>query len=165
MQKVLKILLVFAFSHGAAADYKNDILDLCSVAKQGNFSQIQAKGQIQADGSIKLATLGGKSELSFSKGEWSGVQQVLKEHQADDNKNSRDCVLKLMPYFKSKIATPPTPQKSAVKSTVTKSKPVTPPKSATPEQSKATPEADVNVETHGDKSPAINGDGATVNYN
>jgi cell division septation protein DedD len=131
MQKIITILMGLTFCHSAAANYKDDILELCSVARQGNFSQIQAKGQIQGDGSIKLATLGGKGELSFSKGEWNGVQQVLKDHQATDNVSARDCVLKLMPYFKSKIATPHVPQKSASKSTVkantAKAKPVATP--------------------------------------
>ncbi len=171
MQKILKILIGLTFCHNAAADYKNDILELCSVAKQGNFSQIQAKGQIQGDGSIKLATLGGKGELSFSKGEWNGVQQVLKDHQATDNVSARECVLKLMPYFKSKVVTPSAASKPAAKKTASapaKAKSTTPPKPAAISPAKpAAPESDaeVNVETHGDKSPAIKGDGATVNYN
>ena len=168
MKKLAGVVLGLVFSHIALADYKDDILDLCSIAKKGNFSQIQAKGHLQADGSVKLATLGGKGEVSFSKGEWSGVQQVLKEHQVTDNVTARDCVIKLMPYFKSKVAATPAPkvvnkpQKKAVKKV--QSKPAATDKTA-PKSNEPKPDAEVNVETHGDTSPAINGNGATVNYN
>jgi len=103
MKKITGFVLALVLSSSALANDKDDILELCSIAKKGNFSQIQAKGLLQADGSIKLATLGGKGEVSFRKGSWDGIQQVLKDHQATDNVTARDCVIRLMPYFKSKV--------------------------------------------------------------
>lgn len=112
MKKITGFMLALVFSGSSLANDKDDILELCSVAKKGSFSQIQAKGQLQADGSIKLVTLGGKGEVSFSKGNWDGIQQVLKSHQATDNVTARDCVIKLMPYFKSKVTTAKTTNKA-----------------------------------------------------
>ena len=176
MQKILKILLGLTLSQNVFAldAAVENIQALCGLAKQGKYSEIQGKAQLQADGSVKLATLGGKGEISFSKGEWDGVSQVLQAHQAGNLKDYRACVANALPYFKSKVVTP-APAKStskpAAKTPVkpdkssAAAKPVTPPPPKPTANNSTKSDADINVETHGEKSPAINGDGATVNYN
>ncbi|MCX7113219.1 MAG: hypothetical protein NTX45_24530 [Proteobacteria bacterium] len=106
MKTLIVLILGLFFSNYAMADYKEDILELCLVAKKGDFSQIKAKVHLQADGSIKLFTAKGEGEVNFSKGEWDGIQQVLKEHQVANNVNARDCVKEIMPYFKEKKISP-----------------------------------------------------------
>ena len=82
-------MLIFALllSHnGFALDSAvENIQALCGLAKQGQYSQIQGKAQLQADGSVKLVSVGGKGEIALSKGEWDGVSQVFQAHQADQS--------------------------------------------------------------------------------
>lgn len=117
--KTAAFFLSFTLSSSAFAldNAVENIQALCGLAKQGKYSQIQSKAQIQADGSVKLASVSGKGEISFSKGDWDGVNQVLQAHQAGDNENYRACVANALPYFKSKVVTTkPTasPSKKAV---------------------------------------------------
>jgi hypothetical protein len=126
---------------------------LCGLAKRGEYAQIQGKAQLQADGSVKLASIGGKGEISFSKGEWDGVNQVLQAHQAGNLHDYRACVANTLPYFKSKVVTakPKTaaPKKAVAvpKKTVAATKPA-----ATSSTKNAAPEPDVeqSIETTGD---------------
>ncbi len=108
MQKIITILIALSFSHNVFAldSAVENIQALCGLAKQGKYSQIQGKAQFQANGSVKLASIGGKGEISFSKGEWDGVQQVLKDHQAGNLKDYRACVSNTLPYFRGKVVTP-----------------------------------------------------------
>ncbi len=105
--KNIVFFLSFIFSSNVFAldSTSKDIKALCGLAEHGEYSKIQRKAQIQADGSVKLASIGGKGEISFSKGDWDGVNQVLQEHQAGDNKDYRACVANALPYFKRKLTT------------------------------------------------------------
>jgi hypothetical protein len=47
---------------------------LCNVLVKGEHLETQGKGQVQADGSIKIVGIDGKVELSFTKSEWDGVK-------------------------------------------------------------------------------------------
>lgn len=105
--KIIVFFLSFILSSNVFAldSAVENIQALCGLARDGKYSQIQGKAQLQADGSVKLASVGGKGEISFSTGEWNGVNQVLKEHQAGDNKDYRACVANALPYFKGKFTT------------------------------------------------------------
>jgi hypothetical protein len=117
MQKIFKILIVLIFSQNVFAldPAVENIQALCGLAKEGKQSEIKGKIQLQADGSVKLATVGGKGELSFSKSEWDGLQQILWAKQPDSAKTYTECVKNALPYFKSKVATPPPSPKSTSK--------------------------------------------------
>ena len=53
-------------------------------------------------GGVKLISANLKGQWSMTQGEWNGVQQVLKAHQAGDNHDYRECVKEALPYFKAK---------------------------------------------------------------
>jgi hypothetical protein len=148
MQKIIKILIALTFSHNAFAldSAVENIQSLCGLAKEGKHSQIQSKAQLQADGSVKLATLGGKGEISFSKTEWDGLQQILWAKQPDSAKTYTDCVKNTLPYFKSKVATPSKPATKKTTSEPAKAKSTAPAKSTTPPPA-ATSESDGDTNT------------------
>lgn len=165
MQKILTILIVLTFSHNVfALDVAvENIQALCGLAKQGKYSQIQGKAQLQADGSVKLASIGGKGEISFSKGEWDGVNQVLQAHQAGNLHDYRACVANALPYFKSKVVTPtPKPAAKPVAKASSKpakptpaAKPATPPAATTPAPASAPvaeSDGDTNTQNIGSQS-------------
>jgi hypothetical protein len=52
----------------------------------------------------KLANLNTNGEAEFTKEEWDGVQQVLKEQQSDENKDYRACARELTPKFLEKFS-------------------------------------------------------------
>jgi hypothetical protein len=132
-----------------------------SPSQQGKYWNVTATGKAGANGTIRLASVGVNGEATFSKGEWEGVQQVLKAHQAGDNASYRVCAEKLMPLFLANFAKA-TPAAKPAKTKKTKA--VQSPKPATPKPEPAK-EADVQQETHGDKSPAINTKGdVNINY-
>jgi hypothetical protein len=54
---------------------------------------------IRGDGNARVKLIGVSGEAEFSKSEWSGVQQVLREHQARDSRSYRDCARALTPLF------------------------------------------------------------------
>jgi hypothetical protein len=132
-----------------------------SPSQQGKYWNVTATGKAGANGTIRLASVGVNGEATFSKGEWEGVQQVLKAHQAGDNASYRICAEKLMPLFLANFAKA-TP---AAKPVATKKpKAVQSPKPAAAKL-KPAKKADVQQETHGDKSPAINANGdVNINY-
>jgi hypothetical protein len=132
-----------------------------SPSQQGKYWNVTATGKAGANGTIRLASVGVNGEATFSKGEWEGVQQVLKAHQAGDNASYRICAEKLTPLFLEKFATAtPAAKPAATK----KSKAVKSPKPAAV-KSEPAKEVDVQQETHGDKSPAINTNGdVNINY-
>lgn len=78
---------------------------VCLAPSQaGKYWNVTVKGDIKADGSVKLIAAGVKGEAIFTKGEWQGVQQVLKERQPDDNDSFRKCSMTLTPLFLEKFA-------------------------------------------------------------
>lgn len=177
MQKILKILLALTFSrcvHAAGmAEIVKNVKEVClTPSEQGKFWNVTATGGAKADGSIKLIAAGINGQATFTKGEWDGVQQVLKEHQATENADYRDCVEKLTPLFIGKFTAPApvpaakTPPKPVAKSTAkastanpkpaTTTQPTTPPPTpaATSPAKPATPESDgdSNTQTIGSQS-------------
>ena len=164
MKKVICLILnLVVFNSVFASDIDTitqNVKSVCeSPTKAGKYWNITATGKADAKGSIRLASIGVNGEATFSKGEWEGVQQVLKEQQSADNANYRDCAVKLTPLFLEKFVAPT----SAAKATETKrAKPKQRSarnKTAASKSSSAKANA-VHQETHGDKSPAIitNGD-------
>jgi hypothetical protein len=75
-----------------------------SPSQQGSYWNVSAKGGVNAEGLVRVIVLGINGEATFTKGEWEGVQQVLKEHQAGDNDSYRKCAEKLTPIFLEKFA-------------------------------------------------------------
>lgn len=79
-------------------DITKNIRSVCAAPDQkGKYWNVDASG----DTKIKIKFLGTKAGLSseISSGEWEGIQRVLKEQQADEHKNYRDCVKSLTPIF------------------------------------------------------------------
>lgn len=82
-----------------------NIKDICyAPTTTGKYWDVNIKGSGDANVKLKLANGGMSAEVAFRKGEWDGVQQVLKEHQATDNADYRRCVEKLTPLFLEKFA-------------------------------------------------------------
>lgn len=78
----------------------NNVKAVCqSPSDQGKHWSVKAKG----DGGVTISYLNTKGEAEFTKEEWEGVQQVLKEQQSDDNKNYRECARDLTPKFLEKF--------------------------------------------------------------
>lgn len=62
------------------------------------------KLELNGDANFRVTMVGLlKSDASFTAEEWDGVQRVLREHQAEDNKDYRDCSEKLTPLFLEKF--------------------------------------------------------------
>lgn len=75
-----------------------------SPSKQGQHWLVKAKGDGGATIGLKLmSNLSAKGEAEFTKEEWEGVQQVLKEQQLDENKDYRACARALTPRFLEKF--------------------------------------------------------------
>jgi hypothetical protein len=160
MKKVAGFMLISVLSHSALADNmdvitKNVQAACLSPSQAGKYwtATEEVKGGI--NGLIRLVTAGINGEATFTQGEWNGVQQVLQTDRAGDNKGYRQCVEKLMPLFLEKFTAP-----APVTHSQTKTKPKVKPDAAKSEPAKAGNHA----ETHGDTSPAIVGDGSTINY-
>jgi len=78
------------------------ISSLCNApGGQGKYWEVEAtgKGDVNLTLFNKEPGIGGEDKVRFSKGEWEGVQRVLREHQAPDNANYRRCVMTLTPLF------------------------------------------------------------------
>lgn len=81
-----------------------NVKDVCqSPSEKGRYWDIDIEGGGEARVRLKLANLGVSGQAEFTKGEWEGVQQVLKEQQAEENKNYRECAQKLTPLFIEKL--------------------------------------------------------------
>jgi hypothetical protein len=86
----------------------NNVKVVCqSPPDQGKHWSVDMKG----DGGVNLglnflkdAHLETKGEAEFSKEEWEGVQQVLREQQFADNNDYRKCVRDLTPLFLEKFS-------------------------------------------------------------
>jgi hypothetical protein len=164
MKKVTGFVLGLILSNNVFAldNAVENFQALCGLAKQGKYSQIQGKAQLQADGSVKLASFGGKGEISFSKGEWDGVNQVLQAHQAGNLHDYRACVANALPYFKSKVVIP-TANKSKPKPEKQKTKAATNNKPAIAKTEPAKPQPECDVE--GDQNVSCNSVGGDMNIN
>jgi hypothetical protein len=124
-------------------------------SQQGKYWNVTVKGDIKVDGSVKLIAAGVKGEANFSKGEWAGVQQVLKERQPDDNDSFRKCSMTLTPLFLEKFNA--SSSINPINSNKTKSAKSKSP-STKPEPAKAT---NIHQEAEGSKNANVNktGDG------
>ncbi|MCX7108587.1 MAG: hypothetical protein NTX45_00370 [Proteobacteria bacterium] len=158
MKKIAYFVLTLIVSYSAFASdidtITQNVKSVCeSPTQAGKYWNVTATGKSDAKGSIRLASIGVNGEATFTKGEWEGVQQVLKAQQSADNASYRDCAVKLTPLFLAKFAAP-TP---AAKATESKHyKPKRPAQNKT--AASKSPSAKANgsqQETHGDKSPAI----------
>ena len=159
MKKIAYFILTLILSYSAfASDLETitqNVKSVCqSPAQAGKYWNVTSTGKADATGSIRLASVGVNGEARFTKGEWEGVQQVLKEQQSADNANYRDCAVKLTPLFLAKFAaSAPTANASETKH----SKPKRPAQNnAAASKSPSTKTNGSQQETHGDKSPAIN---------
>ena len=91
----------------AAAD--TDVLDRTIAAVQevcrapaDQASHWKVEGSARVDGQVRvklLGIVGAGVDASFTGEEWNGVQQVLREQQASDNKNYRECVKAILPLI------------------------------------------------------------------
>jgi hypothetical protein len=116
MKKSSSFILALVLSNNVFALDKvtENVQAVClSPSQQGKYWTVTAKGGAEANGSIRLITAGINGEATFTKGEWDGVQQVLKDHQAGDNESYRKCAEKLTPLFLEKFATAKPVAKSA----------------------------------------------------
>jgi hypothetical protein len=109
MKKVTCLIFTLAVSSSVFASdidtITQNVKSVCeSPAQAGKYWNVTATGKADAKGSIRLASIGVNGEATFTKGEWAGVQQVLKEQQSADNANYRECAVKLMPLFLAKFA-------------------------------------------------------------
>lgn len=77
---------------------------VCQAPGQsGKYWDVSLKGRGDAQVKIRNIELGGISaEALFTKSEWEGVQQVLKDQQAADNLNYRACAREITKLFVSK---------------------------------------------------------------
>lgn len=120
---ISSFLLAFNTNAFALDKITENIREVClSPAQQGKYWDVTVKGGINADGSMRLIALGINGEATFTKGEWDGLQRVLKEHQAGDNDSYRKCVIEVMPFFKGKFASKTTTKKSTANKTSQSSK-------------------------------------------
>jgi hypothetical protein len=166
--KLIKYFVLAAFyCHSAIAIDKviENVQAVClSPTEQGKYWNVIATGEAGISGSIRLISTGINGEATFTNGEWDGVQQVLKSHQAADNESYRQCVEKLAPLFLEKFHATPSaarPKQTNKKKPIqtSTSKPTPKPVAAQPEPAK---DSDIQQETHGDKSPAIVSDEGDV---
>lgn len=84
----------------------DNIKSVClSPSDSGKLWEVKVEGEGRAKVKF-IADL--KGDVEFTKGEWEGVQRVLKEKQADENARYRDCVERLTPMFLDKFVLSPT---------------------------------------------------------
>jgi len=71
--------------------------------EKSEYLEINGAGNLKGDIRVKLlGMIGADGNLSFTKKEWDGVQNVLQEHQAGDNESYRKCATDLTPIFLEK---------------------------------------------------------------
>jgi hypothetical protein len=109
MKKVAGFVLGLLLSSGVMADNMAAIVKsvqtVClSPAQQGKYWDVSVKGGIKADGSVRLVAAGINGEATFTKGEWEGMQRVLKKDQLDDNKRYTHCAEYITNLFLEKFA-------------------------------------------------------------
>lgn len=108
MKKVAGFILVLAFSSSVFATEEKVVESVRAVcqspSQQGKYWNVEGKGDAGANALIRLIGVSINGEASFTKGEWEGVQQVLKSDQHKDNARYWDCIEKLTPLFLEKFA-------------------------------------------------------------
>lgn len=153
MKKIIGCILYLGLCNSVLAAEQEAIVknvqDVClTPSKAGKYWNVTARGEAGADTTFRLLNAALKGEATFTKGEWEGVQQVLKDQQHADNADYRDCVKKLTPLFLSKFSDVSSESKSV-----------------DIDQSRASEPSQIRQETKGDKSPAIISNGKTIiNY-
>lgn len=102
--KFILTIIFFIISTYANADENleitNNIRSVCMAPdKKGEYWDVDTN----IDTKVKVKLLGIKTDIqgNFSKGEWDGVQKVLKNQQAKEHKNYRECVKYIAPLFLS----------------------------------------------------------------
>ncbi|MFI3221142.1 MAG: hypothetical protein QX189_18810 [Methylococcales bacterium] len=125
MKKIAGFVLGLAASSSAfAADLDaivKNVQAVCqSPSQQGKYWNVSTGIDGGVNGIIRLVNIGINGEATFTKGEWEGVQQVLKEHQAGDNESYRKCAEKLTPIFLEKFAPATSENPNNEKSTASK---------------------------------------------
>jgi len=97
-----------AFSE-TLGEWTNSVRSLCmSPDTPGKYWDVNAHADVGGGVRVKLVGEGdANAGVTFSKGEWDGIQRVLKEQQASENKNYRDCVMNIIPVLKDKINSKP----------------------------------------------------------
>ncbi len=163
MKKVICLILSLVVCSSVFASdidmITQNVKSVCeSPSQAGKYWNVTTTGKADAKGSIRLASIGVNGEATFTKGEWEGVQQVLKTQQSADNANYRDCAVKLTPLFLEKFAAPTSPAKATETKHAKPKQRSARNKTAASKSSSAKANA-VHQETHGDKSPAINSNG------
>lgn len=81
-----------------------NIIEVCRAPADSNkYWDIKIESSGDTKVKLKLADINISGQAEFSKGEWQGVQRVLKEQQAQDNASYRDCAKSLTPLFLNKF--------------------------------------------------------------
>lgn len=82
----------------------NSVKEVCQApSKEGRYWTVEGDGSGGGKLTVRLADANIQGRAQFTKGEWEGVQQVLKEHQIEDNRDYRGCVKALTPLFIGKF--------------------------------------------------------------
>ncbi len=101
-QIALVAALVFPIHANASSEeVVNTVRQLCQAPGESG-SHLRVSGGGAAEGSVRvklLGVIGANANVEFDKSEWEGVQAVLREHQAGELANYRDCVRELTPLF------------------------------------------------------------------
>jgi len=94
-----------AFAEVTSAEVVKNIQGVClAPGQQGERwdVKVQASGDVKVG--LKLAGRAGvDANVDFTKSQWEGVQQVLREQQQKDNANYRECAKNIAPLFINKI--------------------------------------------------------------
>lgn len=106
--KFILLLLGFSqitFANTELDEVANSVRSVCMApGSQGQKWDIQVLASGDVNVGLKLAgNANADAKVAFTKSEWEGVQQVLKEQQQQDNENYRDCVKDIVPKFIEKI--------------------------------------------------------------
>lgn len=131
MKKYIGLLPVLVLSNSAFAIDTDKITEslerVClTPSQQGKYWTVTTKGSVEANSVIRWIVAGIDGEATFTKGEWDGVQQVLKSAQAGDNDSFRKCVRDLAPlFFKRFEATDANTNKSQTKYSPKKNQAIT----------------------------------------
>lgn len=110
--KKYHIISIFAFSFCQIAsantilsEISSNVKSVCmapdTIGKKWNV-EVLASGDVNVG--LKLAgKAGADAKVAFSKSEWNGVQQVLKEQQSSENANYRRCAENVTKIFIDKL--------------------------------------------------------------
>ncbi|MCS0331634.1 hypothetical protein ND981_01665 [Vibrio diabolicus] len=105
---------VFALDNDDISAIQKTVKDLCQVSSPtGDYKNVEVSGG--GDVKVKVGPVGlgaAEASVNFTQGEWNGIQQVLREHQASDSKDYRACVRSLVPTFLDKYGTSVDPVES-----------------------------------------------------